>query len=273
MSENVNVISQEQIDATVKRIEELGRAKADLEMKNNEVDVHESDLVAIEKTCGVDSNDYNTKKLILNVSLEAKAELEKKVAELSFKKSELKPVLDAVIDQFQKSLRSETDTVYSIEFGECEKDKEGNAVTPCSNARKNFKQVMEYLNKDVEWTPSSVPGLMMLVTNMDENRPWVQDGKFDGVLKLRSANILVLWNSLIKNLSGKGYYSAKTFISLWTSIGKPLSDAVNKVNEGHAETRKIGETLDKIQTAYDDAESDIDDSDVESISAEVNPEV
>ena len=157
MSENVNVISQEQIDATVKRIEELGRAKADLEMKNNEVDVHESDLVAIEKTCGVDSNDYNTKKLILDVSLEAKAELEKKVAELSFKKSELKPVLDAVIDQFEKSLRGEQETVYSIEFGECEKDKEGNAVTPCSNARKNFKQVMDNLKVE--------KGLVILAEN------------------------------------------------------------------------------------------------------------
>lgn len=273
MSEIVNVIDQEQIDATVKRIEDFEKSKSELDSKLGEIDVHLADLEAIEKTYGADSKEYSAKKVVLDVANEAVVSLEAKVGELSFKRSELKPVLDEVTKRFEKSLHDEQEKEYVIEFGECEKDEEGNLVTPCLGARKNYKQVMDYLNKDVEWTPTSVPGLMMLVSNMEDNLPWVRAGQFDGTIKLRSANILVLWNSLIKNLTGKGYYEAKTFITLWTNIGKALSDAVNKVNVGHSDTREISDVLNKIQDAYDYAVDDLVGEQEVTTKDEVDPEV
>ena len=95
------------VDETVKRIKELAQARLDVEQKKNELNVHEKDLQSIANVLGVDSKDYLVKKNLIDMTADAVKQSEENVERLSFKKSELKPVLDAVAEEFQNALKSE----------------------------------------------------------------------------------------------------------------------------------------------------------------------
>lgn len=107
MLEKVNCYS---VDDTVKRIKELAQARLDVENKKNELNVHERDLESIVNVLGVESKDYLVKKNLIDMTVDAIKQCESNVERLSFKKSELKPVLDAVAEEFQNALKAEQET-------------------------------------------------------------------------------------------------------------------------------------------------------------------
>ena len=255
------------VDETVKRIKELAQARLDVENKKNELNVHERDLESIVNVFGVESNQYLVKKNLIDMTSDAIKQSEEKVEKLSFKKSELKPVLDTVAEEFQKALMTEQETEYEIKIGE-------NNERGYPMGKRAFTQMMNYLNERVEWTPKTAAQLMVLVSNMKENEQHVKSKNFDNVIKLRSSNVLVLYHSILENTSGKGYNTAKDFLTLWANCGQEITNAVREVHKAHESTRELGSKLNLIEDEFDKSFDDLpfDDESVISTKDEVAPE-
>ena len=255
------------VDETVKRINDLAQARLDVESKKNELNVHERDLSSIANVLGVDSKDYLVKKNLIDVTTDAIKQREGDVEKLSFKKSELKPILDAVAEGFQNALKAEQETDYEICLGE--NDERGFPM-----GRRAFTQLMTYLNERVEWTAKTAAQLMVLVANMKENEAHVKSKSFDNVIKLRSSNILVLYHSILENMSGKGYNTAKDFLTLWANCGQAITNAVRDVHKIHESTRELGTKLNLIEDEFDKSFDDlpIDENSVTLTKDEVAPE-
>ena len=256
------------VEETVVRIKELAQARLDVESKKNELDVHERDLQSIANVLGVESKDYLVKKNLIDMTVDAVKEYEANVEKLSFKKSELKPVLDAVAEEFQNALKAEQETEYDIRLGE--NDERGYPM-----GRRAYNQLMTYLNERVEWTAKTAAQLMVLVANMIENEPHVKSKSFDNVIKLRSSNVLVLYHSILENMSGKGYNTAKDFLTVWANCGQAITNAVREVHKVHESTRELGTKLNLIEDEFDKSFDDLPHDDVEVVSTkdEVAPEV
>lgn len=238
------------VEETVKRIKELAQARLDLEKKNNELNVHERDLESVAKVLGVDSKDYLVKKNLIDMTTDSIKQSEEMVEKLSFKKSELKPVLDTITEEFQKALMSEQETEYAIKIGE-------NDARGYPMGKRAFTQMMSYLNERVEWTPKTAAQLMVLVANMKENEAHVKSKDFDNVIKLRSSNVLVLYHSILENTSGKGYNTAKDFLTLWANCGQEITNAVREVHKIHESTRELGANLNLIEDEFDKSFDDL----------------
>lgn len=255
------------VDETVNRINELAQARIDVETKKNELAVHERDLSSIAAVLGVDSKDYLVKKNLIDLTIDAIKQSESNVERLSFKKSELKPVLDAVADEFQNALKAEQETQYEIRLGE--NDERGYPM-----GRRAFTQLMTYLNERVEWTAKTAAQLMVLVANMKENEAHVKSKAFDNVIKLRSSNVLVLYHSILEHMSGKGYNTAKDFLTTWANCGQAITNAVRDVHKSHESTRELGTKLNRIEDEFDRSFNDLplDEESVVSTKDEVAPE-
>ena len=254
------------VDETVKRIKDLAQARIDVENKKNEIAVHERDLESIANVLGADSKDFLVKKNLIDITADALKQCENNVEKLSFKKSELKPVLDAVAEEFQNALKSEQETEYEIRLGE--NDERGFPM-----GRRAFTQLMTYLNERVEWTAKTAAQLMVLVVNMKENEPHVKAKNFDNVIKLRASNVLVLYHSILENMSGKGFNTAKDFLTMWANCGQALTNAVREVHKAHESTRELGANLNLIEDEFDKSFDDLPhDENVVTIKDEVAPE-
>ena len=254
------------VDETVKRIKDLAQARIDVESKKNEIAVHERDLESIANVLGADSKDFLVKKNLIDITADALKQCENNVEKLSFKKSELKPVLDAVAEEFQNALKSEQETEYEIRLGE--NDERGFPM-----GRRAFTQLMTYLNERVEWTAKTAAQLMVLVANMKENEPHVKAKNFDNVIKLRASNVLVLYHSILENMSGKGFNTAKDFLTMWANCGQALTNAVREVHKAHESTRELGANLNLIEDEFDKSFDDLPhDENVVTIKDEVAPE-
>ena len=238
------------VDETVKRIKELSQARLDVESKENELKVHERDLESIANVLGVDSKDYLVKKNLIDLTAETLKQYESQVESLSFNKSELKPVLDAVAAEFESALKSEQETEYEIKLGDF--DERGYPM-----GRKAYTQLKTYLNERVEWTAKTAAQLMVLVSNMNENEERVKSKSFDNVIKLRSSNVLVLYHSILENMSGKGFNTAKDFLTMWANCGQALTNAVREVHKAHEETRELGTKLNLIEDEFDKSFDDL----------------
>lgn len=255
------------VDVTVKRIKELAQARLDVESKKNELNVHERDLESIVNVLGVESKDYLVKKNLIDMTVDSIKQYENIVEKLSFKKSELKPILDAAAEEFQTALKAEQETEYDIRLGE--NDERGYPM-----GRKAYTQLMTYLNERVEWTAKTAAQLMVLVANMKENETHVKSKNFDNVIKLRSSNVLVLYHSILENMSGKGYNTAKDFLTLWANSGQEITNAVREVHKIHESTRELGTKLNLIEDEFDKSFDDLpfDEESVVSTKEEVAPE-
>ena len=255
------------VDETVKRIKELAQARLDVENKKNELNVHERDLESIVNVLGVDSKDYLVKKNLIDMTVDAIKKIESDVEKLSFKKSELKPVLDVAAEEFQNALKIEQETEYDIRLGE--NDNRGYPM-----GRRAYTQLMTYLNERVEWTAKTAAQLMVLVANMKENETHVKSKNFDNVIKLRSSNVLVLYHSILENMSGKGYNTAKDFLTVWANCGQEITNAVREVHKVHESTRELGTKLNLIEDEFDKSFDDLPQSETEVVTTkdEVAPE-
>jgi hypothetical protein len=254
------------VDETVKRIKELAQARLDLENKKNELNVHQRDLESIVNVLGVESKDYLIKKNLIDITEDTIKQGETNVEKLSFKKSELKPVLDVITEEFQNALKSEQETEYEIKLGE--NDSRGYPM-----GRRAFNQLMTYLNERVEWTPKTIAQIMVLVSNMEENMEHVKSKNFNNVIKLRASNVLVLYHSILENMSGKGYNTGKDFLTMWANCGQDITNAVREVHKVHESTRELSTKLNLIEDEFEKSFDDLPhDSEVITTKDEVAPE-
>lgn len=254
------------LETVLERIGKLKSTREEITKKEAEIEAHTRDLASIEKLYGEETNEYQIKNDVLQTAQKALEQLKETVSELSFTKSELKPVFDEVTKQFEDELRAEQEREYHLEIGSEVEDGK-------NTGRKTYKNLMDYLYKSVRWTPKSAPGLMVLVRNMEENKEWVKDKDFDNVIKLRSSNILVLWRSILEEVEGHGFYEARSFLETWANCGKSLSEAVRSIQASHEVTRELGSKVNTIEDEYDLSFDDLEKTDEVTTQQEVDPEV
>lgn len=273
MAEEVkNVITDEQIADVVKRVEELQKNRGELASLKEELVAHQKDLANAETVFGVGSKEYELQKGHVDSTNSRIEETEKKITELSYKQSELKPILDELAKKFEDAYRNDTVKEYHIEMAP-KPEKEDEPVDP-SKGKKVFKQLLEYLNHNVSFTAKSAVNLMVLVRNMEENKAWVNSKEFDNVIILRSASVLSLWRCIMEDFNGKGFFEARTFLECWANCGQSVSDAVRQIQKDNAATRQIGTDLNNVEEEFNRSENDIPEEEHQvSTQEEVAPEV
>ncbi len=256
MAEEVkNVITDEQVNATVERVKELVKVRAELVTLKEELAGHQKDLANAETVFGVGSKEYELQKGHVDNTTSQIEEAEKKVAELSFKKSELKPVLDELAKRFEEAYKNDTSREYHIEVAP-RPEKEDEPVDS-AKGKKVFKQLLEYLNHNVNFTAKTAVNLLVLVRNMEENKAWVNSKDFDNVIILRSASVLSLWRFIMEDFNGKGFFEARTFLECWANCGQSVSDAVRLIQKDNASTRELGTQLNTVEEEFDRSEDDL----------------
>lgn len=273
MAEEVkNVITDEQVKSTVDRVSELQKARTEINNLKEELLAHQKDLVNAEKVFGVGSSEYELQKGHVDDTQERLDEVEKKVVELSFKQSELKPVLDELTRRFEEAYKNDTIKEYHIEMAP-KPEKEDEPVDG-SKGKKVFKQLLDYLNHNVSFTAKTAVNLMVLVRNMEENKSWVNSKEFDNVIILRSASVLSLWRCIMEDFNGKGFFEARTFLECWANCGQSISDAVRQIQKDNASTRQLGTDLNNVEEEFNRSEDDLPkDEEVLTTKEEVAPEV
>jgi len=271
MAEEVkNVITDEQVNAAVERVKELGRVRAELVSLKEELAGHQKDLANAETVFGVKSSEYELQKGHVDNTNSRIEEAEKKIAELSFKKSELKPVLDELAKKFEEVYKNETSKDYHIEVAPRAEDEPVDGA----KGKKVFKQLLEYLNHNVSFNAKTAVNLMVLVRNMEENKAWVNSKEFDNVIILRSASVLSLWRFIMEDFNGKGFFEARTFLECWANCGKSVSDAVRQIQKENVVSRELGAKLNSVEEEFDRSEDDLPKDDAQiSTQEEVAPEV
>ena len=273
MSEEVkNVVTEEQVTAAVKRVEELQKTRAEIVSLKEELLAHQKDFANAEKVFGVGSKEYELQKGHVDGTQSRIDEAQKKVEELSFKKSELKPVLDELTKRFDDAYRKDSVKEYHIEMAP-KPEKEGEKVDG-TKGKKGFKQLLEYLNHNVSFTAKTAVNLLVLVRNMEENKAWVNDKEFDNVIILRSASVLSLQKFIMEDFNGKGFFEARTFLECWANCGQSISEAVRLIQKDNAATRQLASTLNSVDEEYEISEDDLPQDEQQiSTQEEVAPEV
>lgn len=262
MSEKVNNVTEEQITAVVERVKKLQDVRKELVAQNEELSSREKDLEDAKVVYGNTSKEYASRLEFVEYSKTKIAELEKQIAELSYKQSELKPVLDELTKKFEDVFRAETTKEYHIKLSAKEKD-----------GKKVFKQLLEYLNHNVSFTPKTAANLMMLVRNMEENKSWVNSKDFDDVIVLRSSSVLSLWRFIMEDMTGKGFFEARTFLECWVNCGQAISDAIREIQKDNAVSREVGANLNLVEEEFNRSENDLPESETLTTQEEVAPEV
>lgn len=272
MAEEVKVVvTDEQISAAVKRVDELQETRNEINSLQEELLAHKKDLENAEKVFGVGSNEFELQKGHVEGTLSRIEEAQKKVAELAYKQSELKPVLDELTKRFEEAYKADTSKEYHIEMAP--KPDEGEEVDP-NKGKKVFKQLLEYLNHNVSFTAKTAVNLMVLVRNMEENKAWVNSKSFDNVIILRSASVLSLWRFIMDDFNGKGFFEARTFLECWANCGESINNAIHQIQKDNAATRQLGTDLNKIEEEFNNSENDLPNEEKKlTIQEEIDPEV
>lgn len=141
--------------------------------------------------------------------------------------------------------------------------------------KKVFDRLVKFLEKDAPWGHTTATGLIMLFHNMREQKELVKDKEWNGIAKLRAANVSILW-SMVTKMTGSGFYEAKSFVELMAACGESLSNAVQKVHNDNQAIRETHAQLAQIDQDLDspDVINDVEDSTkTTSLAEEVDPVV
>lgn len=262
MSENVKNVTDEQITAMVDKVKDLQNVRKELLSYNDELVSREKDVKDFETVYGKESNEYKNSLELVNYTKNKIDEVSKKIEGLSFKKSELKPVLDELTKKFEDAFKTETTKEYHIKMSAKKGD-----------GKKVFKQLLEYLNHNVSFTAKTAANLMMLVKNMEENKPWVNSKDFDDVIVLRSSSVLGLWRFIMEDMTGKGFFEARTFLECWVNCGQEISNAIREIQKDNNVSREVGANLDLIENEFNRSEDDLPKDSALTTQEEVDPDV
>jgi hypothetical protein len=79
----------------------------------------------------------------------------------------------------------------------------------------------------------------------------------------------------MEDMEGRGYNTAKDFLTLWANSGESITNAVREVHKSHESTRELGTKLNLIEDEFDRSFDDLpfDEESVVSTKDEVAPEV
>lgn len=128
---------------------------------------------------------------------------------------------------------------------------------------KVFRKLYKYLERSAPWDGTSVAGYVMLFNNIKTEKNRIQlDEDWDGIVKLRSTNVMSLWQ-ILKKMTGNGFYGARDYVELMANCGESISKAADKVYQDNQELRDIHSELAQVQGKLDNQqyENDIEESD------------
>ena len=114
-------------------------------------------------------------------------------------------------------------------------------------SKKLLNDLLKFLEKEAEWGHTTATGLIMLYHNLSEAKEATKSKDWDGNVKLRAANVTILWGMVTK-MTGKGFYTAKAFVELMAQIGQSLSSVTQKVHEDNQELRDVHANLGFIES-------------------------
>lgn len=256
VSTETPTISVEQIIEVSTRIDTLNGKRRELEGKKKEFDVHMKDLENIKTLYGEDSKQFETKKGVVEITDAELKKLEDEIDNLSFKRSELKPYLDAVTDLFDKERMAQVSREYHIEIGNL----------------KTFNQLLDFCHHSMVWNSKTAPALMTLANNLEENRAFARSKDFDGVIILRSGNVLALQDFMLNKMEGKGWNTAKEFLACWANCGKNIGETVRQIQKEYEKAREYAQYLQNIDSEFTQSENDMQEEEMttkEEVAAEL----
>ena len=168
------------------------------------------------------------------------------VKQEKIKLSELVAQRDELDKKSQEMLAEVQKIEYSISFGN----------------KKVFTECMKYLEKNSPWNAYTAAGLIMLYNNMSEQKDAIKrmegDGKtWDGIVKLRTANVTVLWKMLTQ-MTGTGFYAAKDFVGVMAKIGDDVAKAIQEVDKKNNEVRQMHMQLEQIMTRIEHPDENVE---------------
>lgn len=239
-------IQVDEVKEITERIDKLNLKRAELEKKKGEFDVHMNDLETIKTLYGEESKQFEAKKGVIEIADAELKKLEDEVDELSFKRSELKPYLDAATDLFDKERMAQASREYHVEIGNL----------------KTFNQLLDFCYHAMTWTPKTAPALMTLVNNLEENKPLARSKGFDGVIMLRSGNVLALQDFMTNKIEGRGWNTAKEFLMCWANCGKNIGESVRVIQKEYEVAREYATYLQKIDGEFSNSENDIEEEEM-----------
>lgn len=181
------------------------------------------------------------------------------VSEAPRKRSELLAEHRKLTAKSNNLVRRMQETEYSINFGN----------------KKIFDRLLKFLEKDAPWSHTTAAGLIMLYHNLREQKEITKDKEFDGVVKLRSANIAILWQMMTR-MTGEGFFEARNFVELMAAVGEEISKAVGQVQGDNQGLRDIHQELAKLDQILDSGQYENDTDEVDDrykIADEVDPQV
>jgi len=140
-------------------------------------------------------------------------------------------------------------------------------------SKKIFDSLLKFLEKDAPWGHTTATGLIMLYHNLREQKVTTHAQDWDGSIKLRSANVTIMW-SMVTKMTGKGFYEAKSFVELMAVCGESLSKAVQAAHTDNSKLRENHHRLSQLddQLASGNFENDIESEEpIASVANEVDP--
>ena len=140
-------------------------------------------------------------------------------------------------------------------------------------SKKIFDSLLKFLEKDAPWGHTTATGLIMLYHNLREQKEFVRVQDWDGSIKLRAANVTIMW-SMVTKMTGKGFYEAKSFVELMAVCGESLSKAVQAAHTDNSKLRENHHRLSQVddQLASGNFENDIESEEpIASVANEVDP--
>ena len=109
-----------------------------------------------------------------------------------------------------------------------------------------YTSLLKFLEKESPWGHTTAAGLILLYNNMRQQKPITNVTNWDGKIKLRSANVSILW-TMITQMKGNGFHEAKRFVELMATIGETLSKAVQQVHFDNQELRENHSRINEIE--------------------------
>lgn len=175
------------------------------------------------------------------------------------KKSDLLAEQKELLELNEKLLKEMQEREYSIDL----------------KSKKIFDSLLKFLEKDAPWGHTTATGLIMLYHNLREQKEFTKAQDWNGTIKLRSANVTIMW-SMVTKMTGKGFYEAKAFVELMAVCGESLSKAVQAAHADNANLRENHHRLSQLddQLASGNYINDVEDTvPVSKVADEVDPVV
>jgi len=166
--------------------------------------------------------------------------------EIQEKKKEINESLEQMETQYNE-LRKTLEELNAAEGGKPYRFKIGSKNT--------YKEIVNFVNKDIPWNLQSLNGLTLLYSDLDSQKEWVNNkAEYDETIELKAYNILNLHSALTKGKVGKGYVEARSFIDLWNRVCGGFEEVLKEIEKAFepiAEKEKeLKQLEDKVRATY-----------------------